>query len=185
MKFNFTEKKIEVAQAVREYAEKKIGKIDKFFRTESDAFIAFSIEKGRHIVEVTIRNNGMFYRVKETTSDMFASIDSAVAAIERQIRKNKTRLEKRLRSGVFEVETESIVHYDDPETESEEEEESAIEIVRTKRFSIKPMSPEEAVLQMNLLGHEFFVFKNQDDDDAFAVVYSRKDGGYGLIESDD
>ena len=184
MKFTFTEKKVKVTPAVREYAEKKIGKVDKFFRTESDAFITFSIEKGRHIAEVTIRNNGMFYRVTETTGDMFASIDSAVASIERQIRKNKTRLEKRLRSGVFEQGSESVVNYTDPQAENEDEEESEIKIVRTKRFPIKPMSPEEAVLQMNLLGHEFFVFKNQDDQDAFAVVYSRKDGGYGIIEEE-
>ena len=143
--------------------------------------VTFSIERGRHIAEVTVRNNGMFYRVTESTGDMYASIDSAVASIERQIRKNKTRLEKRLREGVFDREVKSA----DVLPAQEEEEEPDYKIVRTKRFSMKPMTPEEAVLQMNLLDHEFFAFKNRDADNAFSVVYKRKNGGYGLIESDE
>ena len=121
----------------------------------------------------------MFYRVSEVTSDIFASIDSAVAAIERQIRKNKTRLEKRLREGAFEREVKPAA-IDQPL-----EEEFEFEVVRSKRFAIKPMAVEEAILQMNLLDHEFFAFKNQDNDDAFAIVYKRKNGGYGLIEDND
>ena len=178
MKFTITEKKVQVTDELRQYAEKKIGKIDKFFRTESEAFITFTTERGRYIAEVTIKNNGMFYRVTETTSDIFASIDSAVAAIERQIRKNKTRLEKRLRDGAFDRD------YDQPVThDAIEEDETEFKIVRTKMFPIKPMTPEEAVLQMNLLEHEFFVFKNQDREDAFSIVYKRKQGDYGLIET--
>ncbi|MCF0121513.1 MAG: HPF/RaiA family ribosome-associated protein, partial [Oscillospiraceae bacterium] len=120
------------------------------------------------------------YRVSEATSDMYASVDSAVAAIERQIRKNKTRLEKRLREGAFDREYK-------PEFSpvTEEPEEGDFKIIRTKKFAIKPMTPEEAILQMNLLEHEFFAFKNQEDDERFAVVYKRKSGGYGLIESDE
>ena len=180
MKFTFTEKKISVAPELREYAERKIGKLEKFFRNETEAFVTFSFQRGKYIAEVTLKNNGMFYRVTESTSDMYASIDSAVAAIERQIRKNKTRLEKRLREGAFEK-GQSI--RPDTVSEPEEEEEEDLTIIRTKRFSIKPMSPEEAVLQMNLLEHEFFVFKNQEQDDEFAIVYKRKSGGYGLIEA--
>ena len=179
MRFTFVEKKVKASDSLRSYCEKKIGKLDRFFRTESEAFVTFSIERGRHIAEVTIKNNGMYYRVTEQTGDMYASIDSAVASIERQIRKNKTRLAKRLRDGAFERE---IVP---PVVEANEEpEEGEFEIVRTKRFSMKPMTPEEAILQMNLLDHEFFAFKDQENDDAFAVVYKRKNGGYGLIESD-
>ena len=121
MRFTFTEKKIQTSDALREYAEKKIGKLD------------------RHIAEVTLRNNGMFYRVSEATGDMYASIDSAVASIDRQIRKNKTRLEKRLREGALTQAEESAVV-----AAEEAEEEDEFKIVRTKRFSIKPMSPEEA-----------------------------------------
>jgi len=178
MKFNFTDKKVQVTEELREYAEKKIGKLDRFFKTESEAFVTFASERGRYIAEVTIKNNGMFYRVADTTNDMFASVDSAVAAIERQIRKNKTRLEKRLRSGSLEREKEPAVVHDDDDDEQQE-----FKIVRTKMFPVKPMTPEEAVLQMNLLEHEFFVFKNQNKDDVFSIVYKRKQGDYGLIET--
>jgi putative sigma-54 modulation protein len=180
MKFKFTEKKVRATPELREYAEKKVGKLDRFFRNESEAFVTFSIERGRHIIEVTLNNNGTFYRVTEATSDMYASIDSAVAAIERQIRKHKTRLSKRLREGALEQrEPAPPLGLD-----AEEEEEREFDIVRTKIFPIKPMTPEEAILQMNLLEHKFFVFKNQDKDDVFSVVYKRNQGGYGLIESE-
>ncbi len=179
MTFTFTGKKYEVTDELRAYAEKKVGKIDKLFRTDSDASVTFSAERGRYTVEVTIRNNGMFYRVTETTSDMFASIDSACAALVRQVRKNKTRLEKRLRDGAFERSAAPVpVPEDDDEAPD-------YKIIRTKRFSIKPMSPEEAAMQMDLLGHTFFAFRNQEADDAFSVVYKRKDGGYGMISDAD
>ena len=178
MKFTITEKKVQISDSLRDYAEKKIGKLDRFFKTESEAFITFTSERGRFIAEVTIKNNGMFHRVSETTSDMQASIDSAVAAIERQIRKHKTRLEKRLRDGVLDREYSPSVMQEFPD-----EDEPDFKIVRTKMFPVKPMTPEEAVLQMNLLEHEFFVFKNQDHDDAFSIVYKRKKGDYGLIET--
>ena len=178
MRFTFIDKKVQTSDTLREYAERKIGKLDRFFKTESEAFITFSIERGRYIAEVTIKNNGIFYRVTETTSDMQASIDSSVAAIERQIRKNKTRLEKRLREGALEREYAPTVKNDIPD-----EDEPDFKIVRTKMFPVKPMTPEEAVLQMNLLEHEFFVFRNQDREDAFSIVYKRKQGDYGLIET--
>ena len=175
MKFTFTEKKMDASEELRAYAEKKIGKIDRLFRTESDAYVTFSTERGRFLAEVTIKNSGMFYRVSELTSDMYASVDSAVASIERQIRKNKTRLEKRLRDGAIERE---IKPFNVPAEDAGEEE---FKIVRNKKFYIAPMSVEEAILQMNLLEHEFFVFRNTDERDAFSVVYRRKNGGYGLI----
>lgn len=178
MKFTFTEKKIEVGAEVRAYAERKVGKLDRFFRNESEAYVTFSAERGRYRAEVTLKNNGMFYRVSELTSDMFASIDSAAASIERQIRKNKTKLEKKLREGALEREVSPVPVAEDDEAEEE------IRIVRTKRFALKPMSPEEAVLQMNLLEHAFFAFINQEDG-SFSVVYRRNQGGYGLISSDD
>ena len=180
MKFTFAEKNIQASDALRGYAEKKLGKLDKFFRDESEVSVTFSLERGRHIAEVTLRNNGMFFRVNEATSDMYASVDSAVAAIERQIRKNKTRLEKRLRDGsLSQLEPETYIAEDDMEEEPE------FNIVRTKRFSLKPMTPEEAILQMNLLEHDFFIFRNQSNDEKVAIVYKRKKGGYGLIEDMD
>ena len=178
MKFTITERKIQVSDDLRSYAEKKVGKLDKFFKNESEAFITFSAERGRYTAEVTINNNGMFHRVTETTSDMQASIDSAVASIERQIRKHKTRLGKRLRDGALERDHQTEIKHDVVEDDDEE-----FNIVRTKSYPIKPMTPEEAVLQMNLLDHEFFVFKNQNNKDTFSIVYRRKKGDYGLIET--
>ena len=179
MKFTFAEKKMDSSEDLRAYATKKISKLDRFFRSEAEAFVTFSLERGRFRAEITINSNGTYYRASELTSDMYASVDSGVAAIERQIRRNKTRLEKRLRDGALEKEAAAF-------TVAPVEDEPADEfrIVRSKRFSIKPMSAEEAILQMNLLGHEFFVFRNMDADDAIAVVYKRRQGGYGLICDD-
>ena len=178
MKFTFTEKKMGSSDSLRAYAEKKIGKLDRLFKTEAEATVTFSMERGRYLAEITIHNNGLYYRASELTNDMYASVDSGVAAIERQIRRNKTRLEKRLREGAFEREVQPLV-YDAADDEAEE-----FNVVRKKQFSIKPMSVEEAILQMNLLEHEFFAFRDEAADGAFSVVYRRKNGGYGLISDD-
>ena len=178
MKYVFTDKKVNLPNAIHAYAEKKVGKLDRFFKEDATAAITFSVEKERlNKVEITIRASGTIFRVSESTSDMHASIDAAVTTLERQIRKNKTRLEKRLRQGAFErvvdVEVSSLV--------PDEPEEGEYQIVRTKAFPIKPMTRDEAILQMNLLGHSFFAFRDQDAGDVFAVVYRRNDGDYGLI----
>jgi putative sigma-54 modulation protein len=134
------------------------------------------VEKGRNILEVTIRSGSTIIRVAESTSDMFVSIDAAVASIERQLRKNKSRLEKRLRKEAFDTPDES---YFVPENDIEEE--AGYQVVRSKRFFFHPMSVEEAILQMNLVDHTFFAFRNEDEGGAFSVVYKRNDGGYGII----
>ena len=154
MKFTFIEKKMAPSDSLRAYAEKKVSKIDRLFRTESEANV-------------------------ETTSDMYASVDSAVATIERQIRKNKTRLAKKLRDGAFEREVQPEYIPADDTVEA-----GAFEVVRRKRFPIKPMSVEEAILQMNLLEHTFFVFRDVAADGAVSVVYRRRNGGYGLISDE-
>ena len=181
MKFVFTDKKVNIPNYIHNYAEKKVGKLDRYFKEDATAAITFSIEKDRNQVEVTIRSSGTIFRVSESSSDMRASIDAAVASLERQFRKNKSRLEKRLRQGAFErtideAEVASFVP-DGPE-------EGEYRIVRTKTFPIKPMTQEEAILQMNLLGHSFFAFRNEDADGSFAVVYHRNDGDYGIIEDE-
>ena len=159
-----------------------MGKLDRFFKEDATASITFSVEKERlNKVEITIRSSGTIFRVSESTSDMHASIDAAVTTLERQIRKNKTRLERRLRQGAFER------AMDEGEISSfapEEPEEGEYRIVRSKTFPIKPMTREEAILQMNLLGHSFFAFKDEESGGAFAVVYRRYDGDYGLIEDE-
>ena len=181
MKYVFTDKKVNVPGAIHAYAEKKVGKLDRFFKEDATAAITFSVEKDRlNKVEITIRASGTIFRVSESTSDMHASIDAAVTTLERQIRKNKTRLEKRLRQGAFERAVDTEVSSFAPE----EPEEGEYKIVRTKTFPIKPMTKDEAILQMNLLDHNFFAFKDEDANGAFAVVYRRNDGGYGLIQDE-
>ncbi len=176
MKFTFTDKKINLPGKVHAYAEKKVGKLDRYFKADAEASVVFSVEKDRNNVEVTVRSGGTIYRISESTSDMFASIDAAVASIERQIRKNKARLEKRLRQDAFErTVDESEVSF------APEEPEEDFKVVRTKKFPIRPMTVEDAILQMNLVGHTFFAFRDADSDGAFAVVYRRNDGGYGII----
>ena len=176
MKFTFTDKKVNIPNRVHAYAEKKIGKLDRYFKTEPDVSVIFSVEKGRNILEVTIRSGSTVIRVAESTSDMFVSIDAAVASIERQLRKNKSRLEKRLRKEAFEAAP--AEDYFVPEAD---EEEDPIQVVRTKRFFFNPMTVEEAILQMNLVNHSFFAFRNEDEGGAYSVVYKRNDGGYGII----
>lgn len=177
MRFVFTDKKVGLNDSVRSYAEKKVGKLDRFFKSDAEAYVTFGVENNRCIVELTVHSGNTFFRAEESTlGDMRAAIDASVTAIERQIRKNKTRLAKRLRQDAFEKEV--------PAAPGEEvAEELEFPVVRTKKFPIKPMTVEEAILQMNLLDHSFFVFRNQNADGAFEVVYKRKNGGYGLIES--
>jgi len=182
MKFVFTDKKVNLPGSIHFYAEKKVGKLDRFFKEDATAAITFSVEKDRlNKVEITIRSSGTIFRVSESTSDMNASIDAAVATLERQIRKNKTRLEKRLRQGAFErvLDVSEISSF-----APDEPEEGEYKIARSKTFPIKPMTKDEAILQMNLLGHNFFAFKDEEADGAFAVVYRRNDGDYGLIEDE-
>ena len=181
MKYVFTDKKVTLPAKIHDYAEKKVGKLDRFFKEDATAAITFSVEKERlNKVEITIRSSGTIFRVSESTSDMRASIDAAVATLERQIRKNKTRLEKRLRQGAFERSLDAEVTTFAPE----EPEEGEYTIVRSKKFPLKPMTREEAILQMNLLDHSFFAFRDEESDGKFAVVDRRNDGGYGIIEDE-
>ena len=182
MKFVFTDKKVNLPAVIHRYAEKKVGKLDRFFKEDATAAVTFSIERDRNRVEVTIRSGGTIFRASESTSDMHASIDAAVATLERQIRKNKTRLEKRLRKGAFERTVDATTEISS--FVPDEPEEGEYHVVRTKTFPIKPMTQDEAILQMNLLGHSFFVFRNSDDD-SLSIVYQRKNGGYGLIVTDE
>ncbi len=176
MKFQFSEKKVKLPGNVHAYAEKKVMKLARFFEEDAQALIVFSVEKNRNNVELTVHGAGTWFRAHESTSDMFASIDAAVATIEGQIRKNKTRLAKRLKQGAF---TRTVQEETSFTPEPAEEE---LNIVRIKTFPFKSMTREEAVLQMNLLEHNFFAFRDEDNGGSYAVVYRRNDGGYGLID---
>ena len=174
MKFQYSEKKVKLPGNVHAYAEKKVMKLARFFDEDAEALVVFSVEKNRNIAEITVHGAGTWFRAKESTSDMFASIDAAVGTIEGQIRKNKTRLARRLRQDAFSRTVE--------ETSFVEEPEDRLDIVRVKSFRFAPMTREEAVLQMNLLEHNFFAFRDEDNGGSFAVVYRRNDGGYGIID---
>jgi len=171
MKLAVRGKNIEVTDALREHVQKRVGKVDKFFEFDTEAQVALGVVRGLHIVEVTVGINGMILRAEEATNDMYASIDLVVDKLERQITKYKTKINRKSRQ---------IVGHRIPAGLPESDEED-FEVVRTKRFPVKPMPVEEAVLQMNLLGHDFFVFANAETDEV-NVVYRRKDGNYGLIE---
>ena len=175
MKFQYSEKKVKLPQNVHAYAEKKVMKLARYFEEDAEALVVFSVEKNRNNVELTVRGAGTWFRAHESTSDMFASIDAAIGTIEGQIRKNKTRLAKRLRQDAF-------VRSVDETSFAAEEPEDELKIVRIKKFRMEPMTREEAILQMNLLEHNFFAFRDEDNDGSFAVVYRRNDGGYGLID---
>ena len=176
MKFRYSEKKVKLPGNVHAYAEKKVMKLARYFEDTAEALVTFSVEKNRNKVELTVHGAGTWFRASESTSDMFASIDAAVGTIEGQIRKNKTRLARRLRQDAF-VRTVQEETSFAPEADEED-----LSITKVKSFYFKPMTREEAVLQMNLLGHTFFAFRDEDQGGAFAVVYRRNEGGYGIID---
>ena len=173
MTTNILLRKLTLNEEKKSMLVKKIDKLKKFFNDDAVADIVVSTQRDKIILEVTIRTKDMIYRAEQRDDDVYNAADEIVEAIERQIRKNKTRLAKKLRDGVKrEFEAIGI----------EPEEEADIKIVKTKKHSVKPMSAEEAVLQMNLLGHSFFVFLNSETNST-DIVYRRKDGNYGLIET--
>jgi len=173
MKVNVSGKNINVTQALKDYAEKKVGKLERFFDSHVEAQVTLSVEKDRHIVEVTmpLNINGMLLRGETETADMYSSIDLVVDKLEKQIEKYKTKILRNIKKPPLKNNI----------TEVKEFEADQPKIVKVKRFAIKPMDVEEAVMQMELLGHDFFVFSNAETDQV-NVVYKRRDGNYGLIE---
>lgn len=174
MKIKITGKNMDITDALREIAFKKLGKLDKYFQGDVDTNVTFSVEKDRQIIEVTINLPGTILRAEEYSDDMYTSIDKAVDVLEGQIRKYKTKLQKRYQNG-------ETVRFENIEPMPKPKEEDIPKLVKVKRFAMKPMDAEEAILQMELLRHNFFVFMNGETDEV-NVVYKRKDGNYGLIE---
>ena len=163
-----------VTPALKDHVEKRIGKIGRYFDNLDEIIAILSVEKGRHIVEVTVPVGGMILRGEEATADMYASVDMVIDKLEKQIDKYKTRIASKMRRGNLkgELNSPSI-----PEAIDTDE----FRVVKTKRFFVKPMCIEEAMLQMNLINHDFFVFTNSETDEV-NVLYRRKDGHFGLIE---
>ena len=174
MKYNIIGRKVNLRDNFKERVYKKLGKFEKIFADDSEATVTVTVEKNRQTVEVTIRDNGMTYRAESTALEMNDALDSVVDILGGQIRKNKTKLSKKLRA-------ESIEQYFAEFKSDEEAVEDEYNVVRTKTFTVKPLSVEEAILQMNMIGHEFFMFLNSTTNQ-ICVVYKRKNNTYGLLE---
>lgn len=158
-----------VTPALKDYVERKISKLERYFDQIGDAKVTLNVEAGLHVVEATILIDGIILRAEDSHDDMYAAIDAVSDKLERQVNRHKEKLYKRHKhSGLKEILEEDF-------------EEDPAKVVKTKRFNIKPMDVEEALLQMELLGHSFFVYKDADTLET-CVVYKRKDGNYGLIE---
>ena len=175
MRISITGKNLEISDYLNELVNKKVGKLERYFPQDAEVYVTLAVEKNRHIVEVTIPYEGGVIRGEEITGDMYASIDNVLDKLEKQIIRHRTRLEKCLRSGaVREIESRYGAEIDEAEEEGPK-------IVRVKRFAIKPMNEEEAMLQIEMIGHSFYVFLNAETNQ-MNVLYKRKDGNYGLIE---
>lgn len=185
MNFSIRGQQIEVTEALRDYVDKKLSRLDKYFEAPpaSEGYVTLSVVRGLHTVEVTIPLTGVMLRAEDRSDDMYASIDAVVDKLERQIRKHKTKINRKFRQegslkSLFVENGSAAGAVAVDETDSDD-----LEVVRTKRFTMKPMDVEEAILQMNMVGHNFFVFSNIDTKE-LNVVYKRNDGKYGLIEQD-
>lgn len=173
MKIKYFGRFMDVTDSLQDYADKKLAKLEWFFGDNADAQIKFTQEKGgRNIAEITINDKNMIFRAEESTTDMYASIDKAIDKLSRQIRRHRTKLDKRLHTPAPEA-------IDEPEVVEAEEEER--KVVRVKHFNVKPMSVEDAIMQMEMLGHSFYLFENSDSG-RMCVLYIRQDGDYGLLE---
>ena len=177
MKITTTGRKVNLRDNFKNLAQKKLSRFDRIFDEDAEANVVVTVEKNRQTVEVTIRQPGMICRAEATEPEMNDALDRVVSALGRQIRKNKTRLEKRVHSGAI---VQYVVDYPEQE-EAGLPEDGAYEVVRRKHFYVKPMAVEEAILQMNMLGHQFFMFRSEETGE-ISVVYRRKDGAYGLLE---
>ena len=175
MKITYTARKVNLRDNFKERVEKKLSKFDKIFSDDAQAAVVVTLEKNRQTVEVTIRDNSMVYRAESTMPEMNDALDRVVDVIAGKLRKNKTKLSKRLREGTLD---DLIVTTPDDEIE-----ETEFEIVRKKQIMLKPVTVDEAILQMNMVNHSFYMFVNADTG-AVNVVYRRNDGAYGLLEAD-
>ena len=172
MKITTVGRKCTIRDSFKEHAEKKLKKVERFFGDSAEAKITATVEKTCQIVEITVINNGMVFRSQERSENMNDALDLCVDSLIRQIRKNKTRLEKKIRD----------VSFDDFVDDIPVEEET-YDVIRTKTVDLRPESVEEAILKMNLVGHKFYMFLNAENGKV-CVVYVRNDGGYGLLEPD-
>lgn len=178
MKLTVKGRNVDVTGALESYVDKRFAKLEKYFNNEMRGTVTLIIEKNNHIAEATIPMNRYILRAEDSSSDMYASIDNVLEKLERQIRKYKTRVNRKSRQKNLQVAEFKVLENEEPESTDMND---GIEIAKIKRFMVKPMDPEEAVMQMELLDHDFFVFLNETDNEV-NVVYRRKDGKYGMIQ---
>lgn len=176
MKITYTARKVNLRENFKDRVEKKLVKFEKLFSDDAVANVVVTLEKNRQTVEITIRDNGMVYRVESTMPEMNDALDKVTDILMRQIRKNKTKLAKKIKSGSID----DFVMQTAPE-EPDETEDDEYKVVRKKQVLIKPISIDEAILEMNMVNHSFFMFINAETDEV-NVVYKRADGGYGVLE---
>ena len=182
MRYTITGRNIDVTPGLRAAIEEKIGKLERYFLPDTEIIVTLSVQKDKQKIEVTIPVKGNIIRAEESSNDMYVSIDLVEEVIERQLRKDKNKLVARSQGHPTSyTSTGNSFRKEFFETEDDAAEDDEIQIVRTKKFGIKPMFPEDACIQMELLGHSFFVFSNAETDEV-NVVYKRKDGSFGLIE---
>lgn len=181
MQIIFNGKHMEVTPALRDYAETKLQKLSRFFDNVQAVNVTESIQRNQHIVEVTLNANGTLIRAEERSPDMYTSIDLVAAKLERQLTRYKGRFTTRMRDSLEGQKPNEIVAEGIQAEPVPAPEEELPTIVRTKRFAVKPMDIEEAALEMELLGHDFYVFRNSESEEV-NVIYRRRDGNYGLIE---
>ncbi|MEE1076944.1 MAG: ribosome-associated translation inhibitor RaiA [Acutalibacteraceae bacterium] len=179
MKITYIARNVNIKDNFKERVEKKLSKFERIFSDTASVNVTVTLQKNSQTVELTIRDNGMLYRAENTCEEMNDAVDRVVDIIGGLIRKNKTRLEKKNKSGVALDSFLSDYEFTYNDIEDDEEEDT-FEIARTKTIPVKPMSVEEAILQMNLLNHQFYMFQNADTDE-ISLVYKRKDGRYGLL----
>lgn len=179
MNITITGRKVTLKDHFKNLATKKLSRFDKIFDEDADANVVVTLERNRQTVEITIRSKGMIYRAEATDFEMNDALDQVVSALGRQIRKNKTRLDKQIHSAALDQLVLGIPEEAEPASAEDDE----YRVVRTKHFPVKPLTLEEAILQMNLLGHQFYMFRNGTTGE-INVVYQRKNGDYGLLEPD-
>ncbi|WP_054693906.1 ribosome hibernation-promoting factor, HPF/YfiA family [Syntrophomonas palmitatica] len=177
MKFEIRGRNIDVTDALRDYTTKRLSKLEKYIDEMKDVLVTLSVEGEKHKVEVTIPLNGVILRGEESSQDMYSSIDLVEEKLEKQIEKHKTKLYKQHRGAGLKKALQEEIKQELAKNDKVEK----FKVLRTKRFALKPMDVEEAIMQMNLLGHNFFVFFEADSEEV-NVVYRRNDGNYGLIE---
>lgn len=180
MRITITSRNVDVSDKLKNLINKKMQKLDRYFKKGTEVSVCMNQEKNRSVMEVTVHCDGIVIRAEKSDTDMYSALDKVLQKLERRIRKHRTKIEKKLHDEAFAL-NEPLFEATEPNDEEDDEDDILGKVVKVKNFNVKPMSVEEAILQMDLLGHGFFVFRNAESMDV-NVVYKRNKGDYGLID---